>query len=692
MNHPIQVLPFDCSWVDFLDSACLVLIDGIVCARNTEAEQLLGETGHVGALFATAFGMSDQGRLAKRLNGLAASASTDLELALGDYRTLDVRVRRTRHSIGQVFDVVTLRDVTSENAGQLTVLYSSSRHRAVLDGLREGVVIFDEHGTVVEANRAASFIFANIGFANVVGMLHTELLNTASVGGRILEAAELPTSSAILRNEASSDLVLRIDGVHGPRWISISCRPIDLVVGPQGAALSIQDVTAYTMAESDLAFLAHHDPLTGLMNRTRLRIELELALARAVVEPVSVLMIDLDGFKNVNDSQGHSAGDQVLIEVAHRLQKATRPSDRVARLGGDEFAVLLGPQTDAVAMAKRLIEAISEPIVVGDMKETVGASIGVSSALFGEATVDQVLAYADTAMYTAKKGGKGAAAVFKPQMLEEVLRRTELRAALDRAIGGNEFTLVFQPNIRLADRTIVGFEALLRWSSRNGEILAPSEFIPVAEDTGQIVAIGRWVLEEAIDQLATWQKEFDRPDLSMAVNVSARQMIDGSFVSDVARVLAITGVKPWTVVLELTETMLINDPRVVADTLIQLRKLGVLIAIDDYGSGNASISYLRNFAVDVLKVDRSLVLALDEDPKAGQAMVRSITDLASSLQLTTIAEGIEREDQLEMLTSLGCDEGQGFHLAIPLTADQAYEFLEGVPEYLTAQPRLATSE
>jgi diguanylate cyclase (GGDEF)-like protein len=679
------------SWVDLLDPACAVLDGDVVVASNVAALELLGDFGIVGNKFGLAFPEIDQVELAKRRGSLKPGQSVDLEMSFGDgFRSLEARIRQTAIT-DKTYDVVTLRDVTSENAGHLTVLYSSSRHRAVLDGLREGVVIFDELGNVVETNRAASFIFANIGYTSIVGMSHGEVLKTASVGGRALSQDELPTTGAFSRGESSTDFVLRIDGIHGPRWISVSCRPIDLMVGPQGATLSVQDVTAHTMAESDLAFLAHHDPLTGLMNRSRLRIEMELALARAVHEPINVLMIDLDGFKDVNDSQGHSAGDQVLIEIAHRLQRATRPSDRVARLGGDEFAVLLGPNTDAVAMANRLIEAISQPIVVGDMRETVGASIGISSAMSGEANVDQVLAYADTAMYTVKRSGKGAAALFQPQMMEQVLRRTELRAAMDRAIGGQEFTLAYQPNLRLSDRMIVGFEALLRWSSEAGEVLSPSEFIPIAEDTGQIVTIGRWVLEEAVEQLAKWQTELNRPDLSMAINVSARQLIDGSFVADVARVLAFSGVNPATVMLELTETMLINDPRVVADTLVQLRKLGVLIAIDDYGSGNASISYLRNFAVDVLKVDRSLVLAMDEDPRAGQAMVRSITDLAASLNLTTIAEGIEREDQLQMLTSLGCDEGQGFHLAVPLTADEAFAFLQGEGrESRGARPRLAT--
>ena len=241
----------------------------------------------------------------------------------------------------------------------------------------------------------------------------------------------------------------------------------------------------------------------------------------------------------------------------------------------------------------------------------------------------------------------------------------------------------YQPKLRLDDRSIVGFEALLRWNRPDGaEAMSPADFVPTAEETGQIVPIGRWVMEQAVAQLALWQTQFNRPDLTMAVNVSARQLTDSTFVDDVARVLAATPIIGKTLTLELTETMLIADPRVVAEALAQLHQFGLLVAIDDYGTGNASISYLRNFAVDMLKVDRSLVLALDEDPLAGRAMVKSITDLAASLHLTTVVEGIEREDLIATLQELGCQEGQGFHLAMPLN-------IADVEAYLAADAAVA---
>jgi diguanylate cyclase (GGDEF)-like protein/PAS domain S-box-containing protein len=673
------------SWMDLVDSPIVAIQRGEVIATNESARELLGSFLAVGKPLRTSFDSPARDVTFDQFEQLNFGEHLEVELTLANgYQTLELRARGALDSAGTRVQIVALRDVTSEQAAQLTVLYSGSRHRAVLDGLREGVVIFDERGSVVDANRAASFIFANVGHSHVLGLSHNELLVGASVGGRELAIEHLPTTAALVRSESTSDNVLRLEGRHGPRWVSVSCRPIDLSAGPQGAVLSVQDVTAHTMAESDLAYLAHHDPLTGLINRSRLRMELELAVARSASEAVSVLVIDLDGFKDVNDSQGHPAGDQVLIEVAHRLQRATRPTDRVARLGGDEFAVLLGPNSDASVIANRLIAAISESIVLGELRVTIGASIGIASYRNGDDTrIDQLLAYADTAMYAAKRAGKGIAMVFEHQMLEQVMRRTELRTAMDKAIGEGEFTLVYQPNVRLRDRAVVGFEALLRWTPPGGEPLAPDEFIPIAEDTGQIVAIGRWVLEEAVEQLATWQRQFGRPNLSMAINVSARQLTDSSFVGDVARVLAFSGVDPTSIMLELTETMLIADPRVVAVVLAQLRKLGVLIAIDDYGSGNASISYLRNFAVDVLKVDRSLILAMDEDLATGRAMVKSITDMAASLKLTTIAEGIEREDQAEMLADLGCDEGQGFHLARPLVVADAEALLANI-DTLTA--------
>jgi diguanylate cyclase (GGDEF)-like protein len=647
------------------------------CAFLSDAAQeLLGIQGPSKDLkFETLFDPADRERVSAALRSDEPHEAIEIEVSLSNgYQIVELNVRR--FSTGP--DVLVMfRDVTSERAGQLTLLYSAGRHRAVLEGLREGVLILSDEGVVTEANHAALNIFARLTLLSPMKRSHVALLAGASLDGRLLHEDELPTTRALKLGHSTSDQILRLDGMRGPRWLSISCRPIDLVNGPQGAAVSVHDVTAHTVATNDLAYLAHHDPLTGLFNRTRLRMEMQLAFAnRRVADKMTVLIIDLDGFKDVNDSQGHAAGDLVLTEIGRRLKNTCRQTDLVARLGGDEFAVLVLPGSNPTELAARLIDAVSAPIELDGSPVSVGASIGIATSDDGT-EIDHLLMCADTAMYVSKRLGKGMATHFQEVMLDRVARRAELRSALELAIATNGFTLAFQPKVRLDTRTVVGFEALLRWTQPDGVIVSPADFVPVAEETGQIVPIGRWVLASAIRQLVDWQQRFDRPELTMAINVSARQLTDATFIDDIHDVLESTGVEPKTVTLELTETMLIADPRVVADALAQIRILGVLIAIDDYGSGNASISYLRHFAVDILKVDRSLVLALDDDPVAGQAVVRSITDLAASLQITTVAEGIEREDQLVTLKALGCDEGQGFLLAKPLLVGDVELFLDG---------------
>ncbi len=678
-----------------VETPIVILEDFRVVACSKMASELLGfDTDLPGGTLLDAFTADDRLRLQRLLADLEPGASADIDVSMRNgYQTCELRIRCKAQSLDPVGDgdsdgaqkprptthVIVIRDMTSEHAAHLTVLYSASRHRAVLEGLREGVVILNHDGTVTEVNRAASMIFARLSPRPLIGSAHTDLLQGASIDNRKLDVFELPTSRALLDGEGTADIVVRVEGVNGPRWLSISCQPIDLMTGPQGAAISVHDVTAHTLAEHDLAHLAHHDSLTGLFNRSRLRIEMQVALAqRRASDHMAILVIDIDGFKDINDSHGHAAGDQVLVEIAKRLQHNCRQSDRLARLGGDEFAVLLGQNgIDAQECADRLIAAISAPINLGGSSVSVGASIGIALAR-PDVEVDHILMCADTAMYVAKKAGKGLAAIFREDMLDRVLHRAELRSAIEQAIANSEFTLAYQPKMRLVDRFVVGFEALIRWTHPNGNVMSPAEFIPVTEETGQIVPIGRWVLEQAVAQLAEWQRTFDRADLTMAVNISARQLTDSTFADDLVRVLAETGIDPKTLTLELTETMLIADPLIVADALAQLRACGVLIAIDDYGSGNASISYLRNFAIDVLKVDRSLVVALDEDGLAGQAVVRSITDLANSLHMTTVVEGIERQDQLDILRTLGCDEGQGYYLARPQRADDIESFMFSV--------------
>jgi diguanylate cyclase (GGDEF)-like protein len=411
---------------------------------------------------------------------------------------------------------------------------------------------------------------------------------------------------------------------------------------------------------------AYHDSLTGLPNRTLFLDMLKRALASggAVGVPTSVLFVDLDRFKAVNDSLGHKAGDDLLGLVAARIRGCLRDGDTGARLGGDEFAVLLhGASTaPAVTVARRVIGAVKEPFRIAGRDVFVGASIGIATSRDADVDSGELLSNADVAMYRAKKDGPGKVVVFEPRMHTEVLEHLNLHGDLQRALHQEEFRLQYQPLVRLATGEPVGVEALLRWSNPVRGNVPPSDFIPIAEDTGLITDIGRWVLATSAAQVAQWRQTF--PGLTLNVNVSGRQLLDPQFASDVARTLVTTRLPADAVTLELTESVLMSDPDTAMACLANLRRLGVGIAIDDFGTGYSSLSYLRQLPVNELKIDRAFVSRADltvED----LAVLRTVIELGRTLRLRTVAEGIEDEAQLQALRRLGCEFGQGYHLCRP---------------------------
>jgi diguanylate cyclase (GGDEF)-like protein len=405
------------------------------------------------------------------------------------------------------------------------------------------------------------------------------------------------------------------------------------------------------------------DPLTGLANRTALEERTRRMLAEG--QPLSVLFIDLDDFKDINDSRGHAAGDEVLLAVTDRLRRSVRPGDVVARMGGDEFAVLVaaGPE-QARAVAERLVAALSVPVALGSGTATVHGSLGLATSVNpGEHTADSLLRDADLAMYLAKAHGGNRLVLYSEGMAEAARRRADLQQDLARATTAGQLEVFYQPTVSLADGRTTGYEALVRWHHPERGMVLPAEFIPLAEDSGVITEIGSWVLGQALRQGATWSAESGRP-LRMAVNLSPRQLLDGDVTTDVMDALRSSGFPASQLTLEVTEGVLVQDVDHVVAQLHALRQLGVAIAIDDFGTGFAGLSYLRKLPADILKIDRSFVSDLPAGG-ASTTLIASIVELARTLGLEVIAEGVETEDQRRALTDLHCGSAQGFLFARP---------------------------
>ncbi|HYF92152.1 MAG TPA: EAL domain-containing protein [Symbiobacteriaceae bacterium] len=431
-----------------------------------------------------------------------------------------------------------------------------------------------------------------------------------------------------------------------------------------------------------LAHQAYHDALTGLANRTLFYERLKSALVnhRRTGSPLGVLFLDLDGFKTVNDSLGHQAGDRLIMAVAGRLLRVTGSGTTVARLGGDEFAVLVEGAGDreAAAAADALQRVLQQPVAVDGREVFVEASIGVAVSPQGEETADELLRNADVAMYAAKGRGKGRISLYHPQMHQRAVHRLDMEADLRWALDGKEFVLHYQPIVDLRTGTVTGVEALVRWQHPRCGLLAPDTFIPLAEETGLIVPLGLFVLQEACRQAVQWREAGRGGPVKMAVNVSPRQLLDPTFVRDVARVLRQCRLEPSALILEITESVFVDGADAALRTLAALRRLGVLIAIDDFGTGYSSLGYLRRFPADILKIDRSFVEQLGNDAKDA-AVVQAIADLSATLGLETVAEGVEQDKQAAVLRKLQCGRAQGFLFGRPAPAEQISRILQGQP-------------
>ena len=434
-----------------------------------------------------------------------------------------------------------------------------------------------------------------------------------------------------------------------------------------GLALNFRDVSERKALEEQLRQLAFHDPLTLLANRSlfRNRVEHALTLAHRSQQLVAVMFFDLDNFKNVNDSLGHAAGDRLLQAAAQRLVKSTRPSDTVARLGGDEFAILLEGilrAGDVESIAAAITQSFNSPLMLDGSETAIAASIGVAFSQPGDDT-EQLLRNADIAMYHAKAGGKARFVVFHPHMQEQLRHRLRLEEDMHRALERDEFFLEFQPVIDLTHRELLGVEALVRWNHPKHGLVMPSDFIPIAEESGQIVALGRRVLVDACRQVREWSRAIAAGDgLRVAVNISGRHLQHADLLADVRHALAVSGLDPANLVIELTESTIMHNTELNLERFRALKALGVRLAIDDFGMGYSSLSYLHRFPIDILKIDRAFVSRLTEQYE-GPELARAVVMLGETLGLETVAEGIEHEDQVASLLDLGCVAGQGFLFA-----------------------------
>jgi diguanylate cyclase (GGDEF)-like protein/PAS domain S-box-containing protein len=442
----------------------------------------------------------------------------------------------------------------------------------------------------------------------------------------------------------------------------------------RGVVLNVRDISERKNFEEQLLHQAFHDKLTGLANRALFQDRVAHALDRhrRDVDSISVLFVDLDDFKTVNDSLGHASGDQLLKECGERLRDCLRPADTPARLGGDEFAILLedSDETTHIDIANRIMKAFEAPFALDGNEVFVRASIGIATSsapdLAGVNGPEALLRNADIAMYIAKERGKARYEVFQPEMHEAAIRRLELKADLQRALDNNEFELHYQPMIELANGDICGFEALIRWNHPTRGLVAPLDFIPLAEETGLIVSIGHWVLKEACHFAAELTSDFpDDPARHMAVNLSARQLQHPEVVDQVREVLADTGLPAGNLILEITESAMMTDMAMAIERLNEFKELGVQLAIDDFGTGYSSLNYVREFPVDMLKIDKSFVDGLAHEGSSS-SLVATVLELARVLGLRAVAEGVEESDQLGHLRDMQCELGQGFLFAKPL--------------------------
>ncbi|MDT7809938.1 MAG: hypothetical protein QOJ70_3751 [Acidobacteriota bacterium] len=614
-------------------------------------------------------------------------AGVNISIAVAAFGCIVAFALRAKFSGGARGELVVVSDSREK-------VSESDRFRSAFDYAAIGMALVSTEGRWLQVNRS---------LCHILGYTEKELLLTDFLS--VTHPDDLPTALSnigqLLKGKVqASQMEKRYIHKSGHEvWVHWSVSLVrDQYSKSVHLIFQIQDITDRKLAEQQLHHDAFHDALTGLPNRALFMDHLKLAIARSRRNhstKFAVLYLDLDRFKVINDSLGHTIGDQLLVGIADRLKKNLRPGDTVARLGGDEFTVLIEDitdETESIQVAERVQQELSVPFALSGREVFTTVSMGIAPSATGYERAEDILRDADTAMYRAKSLGKARYEIFDKAMHARAINLLQMETDMRRALERQEFILHYQPIVALDNFRLRGFEALVRWQHPERGFISPMDFIPVAEETGMIVPLGEWVMREACGQMNRWQRMFplEHP-LFITVNLSSKQFSQTTLISTFAMILQETGVKPQSVKLEITESVVMENIDTATDMLRQLRSLGVQLAIDDFGTGYSSLSYLHRFPIDTLKIDRSFVTRMSENNENTE-IVRTIIVLAQNLGMDVVAEGVETNEQLVLLQKLKCENGQGYFFSKPVNSDGAEKIISETYGALTSPMRSVNSQ
>jgi diguanylate cyclase (GGDEF)-like protein/PAS domain S-box-containing protein len=642
--------------------ACVRYADGSFHAVVFSKATFPGPNGAVAGLVGLMLDVTELRRTEEKLRSITSELETQVE-------------RRTAHLLA--VNTKLKAEITERKIAVAALAKAEQKFRSIFENAMEGIYQSTPEGRFINANPALARIFGYESPEHLIREI-TDASSMYADPDRRTEFMRLMHKDGLVSGLESQ--IRRRDGAL--IWISENARAVrDKDGNISFYEGTLEDVTERRLAQDELARRSFYDTLTGLANKALFMDRLTQVMTRARRSRdyrYAVLFLDLDRFKVVNESLGHSRGDKLLRNIARKLTLELRGNDSVARFGGDEFAVLLDDLTaprQAINVAKRIREALSEPVTIDEHQVFTSASIGVVLGSEHDTSAEQILRDVDIAMNRAKKAGKSQFKIFSSQMHAQAMRLLNLEGDLRRALDRGEFLLHYQPIVSLADGRLTGFEALVRWLHPQKGLIPPSDFISLAEETGLILPLGSWVLDQACHQLARWNDKNPERGLTMAVNLSATQINHANLVDQVERTLRKTGLPPQSLKLEITESVVMQNAEAASSLLKQLRDLSVKLSIDDFGTGYSSLSYLNRFPVDTLKIDRSFVSGM-ADQAENLGIVQSVVSLAHTLGMDVVAEGVETPEQMDSLKGLDCEFAQGYFFSRPVDVANACVLLD----------------